>query len=1368
MRSVVAVMVCLFALAGCGGGDGGGTTPPPTSNNPPPPPPPAPPPPVIGTTGGTITDTSGAAVIFPAGAVATGTTFRIAVDSTGAPPVPADFGATGSIYMVTPHGGDFAAPVEVRIPVPSVTLQSTQALKIAKAEPGGEWIVLDDTKVVDGKLSTQVRSFSYFIPVVVRYPLPIVSSDPLAFTTTLTCDGHDCTDLFGSVQATFTATGNNGQIPYGCTAADSLSIASSMSPAAPITRVGGSTTFTATHTGQSWNFVEVIYRCAGNRNYSYAGKQLLWLGVIELPRLVMHRMPAQLDVVEGLSANLDAMISGTQFNHGPGFWTVIAPVATDRAVIDWQRSDDGGTSWRVIAQSFQDEANPLPDGAGVPWRPWGVRHSFVATATDQGALIRARACYAASCVTGSTTRINVLQQSRLPAIVDQPRSVLIRTAETANFSVAVSGLPAPTLQWQSRPGNAGGDWTNVSVGTGATTANYTTATRLPSHNGEQYRVVATNALGSVASALATVSVSDLDVAPSIATQPASLSVTSGNDAVFAVAAHGTEALSYQWRFNGAAIGGANSPVLRLSGVTVANAGSYTVAVSNNAGNASSNAAVLTVSAGAPAAVAPSIVTQPVSVTARAGSTATFAVGVDGTGPFSFQWRRNGANITGATSAVLTFNAVALPNAGTFSVAVSNSAGSVTSSNAVLDVSADTTPTAPTITSQPSTLIVPYRGSGVVAVGATGSGPLAYQWSKDGAELPGATLPVLDFRIVAEQDVGTYTVTVSNSMGSVVSRAVDIILLDAPVITQQPLSVTANEGENAIFYVAASSSGLRYQWSMNGSPLPGRIGNTLNVGPLVAGNSGAVYSVAVYNGAGMVYSEGAVLTVQILVAPTITQHPQNVTIEPGQEARMCVTIGGTPTFDLQLQRWDGSAWAPGTDVLVNSNTEVCYFTEALSLAETGAQYRFLIDNPAGEVASNTATVTVQAPVVPIITATTLASRATSGATANNRSGTPSLSSDGNIVAFTSEGTNLVPNFGGYPLASNNGYVRNLSTGVTTLVNQTPAGTQSQSPYGVIGLKVAAGGRHVIFSSLAGDLVADDTNGSQDVFVRDLQTGVTTRVSLKADGSQITNAGNGQSDMQLNISADGRYVSFVSGQDLIGDDPSGAYSLYFRDLQTGIPRRVFSGTSSIAAYSAMSNDGQHLAFFYSAYEPSERNFVVHYNAETNVTDEVFSIDSTNNASYVAQGIGISGNGRYIAFVVRSPTLLNGSNFTQVLAIDRNNPGQITVASGDSNGVGNGHSSWPKVSDDGHVLFVTDAGNLTGGYANSLNPAIVVRDLQSSALAVASRRPDGTPIGVPSSYAYHALSRDGTVVAFAADEFSMSGSGVREFQVYVAPRP
>ena len=122
---------------------------------------------------------------------------------------------------------------------------------------------------------------------------------------------------------------------------------------------------------------------------------------------------------------------------------------------------------------------------------------------------------------------------------------------------------------------------------------------------------------------------------------------------------------------------------------------------------------------------------------------------------------------------------------------------------------------------------------------------------------------------------------------------------------------------------------------------------------------------------------------------------------------------------------------------------------------------------------------------------------------------------------------------------------------------------------------------------------------------------------------------------------------------------------------------------------------------------------------------------------------------------------------MAIDRNNPGQITVASGDSNGFGNGHSNCPKVSDDGHVLFMTNAGNLTGDFANGQISALVVRDLQSSELTRGLASPRRHHHCGISGYAYHALSSDGTAVAFVADEFDMSG-GTHEYQVYVAPRP
>ena len=114
------------------------------------------------------------------------------------------------------------------------------------------------------------------------------------------------------------------------------------------------------------------------------------------------------------------------------------------------------------------------------------------------------------------------------------------------------------------------------------------------------------------------------------------------------------------------------------------------------------------------------------------------------------------------------------------------------------------------------------------------------------------------------------------------------------------------------------------------------------------------------------------------------------------------------------------------------------------------------------------------------------------------------------------------------------------------------------------------------------------------------------------------GNGQSDMQVDISADGRFVSFVSSQALIGDEAPGAYSLYFRSLQTGFLRRVFSSTTTLVAYSALSDNGEHMAYLYATFVPGQtRNIIVHYDTEANSSQEVFSIDSTNNVSFVAPG-------------------------------------------------------------------------------------------------------------------------------------------------------
>ncbi len=863
-----AVSVLVVSLAACGGGGGEAQAPAP--------PPPVAAAPVIGVAGGSVNEPSGATVVVPAGALQTDTTVRVAMDSTGAPPLPAGLAAAGNTYVVTPHGGEFTQPVEVRIPAPNVGLSPNQELKLAKSQPGGEWEVLGESVLRDGALVAQVNSFSFFVPVTVTYLLPIAQLAPLQVSSSLNCGDRICDPALGTVTATYAITTNGGQLPSGCTT-NQLIIQVGNNPNYSPGATGSTTvplsggSITRTLTPRAPIYFTAGARCAGTGNHLNFGltsaRRVFWLREPAYPNMAVMRAPTQLDVLPGMSANLDVILAGGAAALQSDFVTHAVPTAANRAVIDWQRSDDNGASWRVIARSYQNEANPNPVGADLTWKYWSVRHGFIAASADQGALLRVHACYAPpdvaapDCVAGPPTRLNVLQQSALPALVEAPRSVLVRTGQTASFSATVAGAPAPTLQWQTRAANAVGAWTNVGSGTGATTDSYTTPTLSAADNGTQYRVRASNALGSAESAAVTVSVSDLDVAPTVTTQPASLSVSAGNDAAFAIAARGTEALSYQWRKDGVPITGANSPVLRLPAVSAGQAGAYNVTVSNAAGTAVSDPATLTVGAGTAAPVAPSIVTQPVSVLVNAGNTATFAVGAAGSGVLTYQWLRDGLPIAGATAAFHSIAQAAVGDAGTYAVQVSNGTGpGVRSFNVVLTVNASAQPMPVSLLSQPSPQVQAPGGSATFAVAVTGSGPVAYQWLKNGVPVPGATSAVLTLPNVAGGDAADYSVTVNNPLLTVTSNPARLTVLGAPLISGQPAATSASAGSSATFNVTASGDAVRYQWTRNQVAIGGATSTSHTTPTLTLADSGAVYAVVVYNGAGVALSQAAVLTV----------------------------------------------------------------------------------------------------------------------------------------------------------------------------------------------------------------------------------------------------------------------------------------------------------------------------------------------------------------------------------------------------------------------------------------------------------------------------------------------------------------------------
>jgi Tol biopolymer transport system component len=212
--------------------------------------------------------------------------------------------------------------------------------------------------------------------------------------------------------------------------------------------------------------------------------------------------------------------------------------------------------------------------------------------------------------------------------------------------------------------------------------------------------------------------------------------------------------------------------------------------------------------------------------------------------------------------------------------------------------------------------------------------------------------------------------------------------------------------------------------------------------------------------------------------------------------------------------------------------------------------------------------------------------------SDSSGVPAISADGRFVTFTSSASNLVP---GDTNGAIDVFVRDLQAGVTKRVS---VGTGGQANDYSFFATISADGRFVAFESFAANLVPGDTNGTSDIFVRDLQAGVTRRVSVGAAGQ-----GNSDSSGAPAISADGRYVAFFShASNLVPGDTNGAYDIFVRDLLAGVTRRVSVGASgqgnrdSLAP--AITADGRSVAFVSASF-----NLVTH---DTNRAWDVFVRD------------------------------------------------------------------------------------------------------------------------------------------------------------------
>ncbi|MFO7948184.1 MAG: hypothetical protein R6V19_15380, partial [Armatimonadota bacterium] len=358
-----------------------------------------------------------------------------------------------------------------------------------------------------------------------------------------------------------------------------------------------------------------------------------------------------------------------------------------------------------------------------------------------------------------------------------------------------------------------------------------------------------------------------------------------------------------------------------------------------------------------------------------------------------------------------------------------------------------------------------------------------------------------------------------------------------------------------------------------------------------------------------------------------------------------------------------------------------------------------------------------------------SLAAGGGAADLESHAPAISADGQYVAFDSPASNLVA---GDTNGVSDIFVHNCIAGETTRITMAPDGSEANGHS--FGPAISDDGRFVAFSSSADNLVAEDNNAQDDVFVHDLSTGETELVSVSSDGVQ----GNSWIVGYCDISADGRYVAFGSWSDnLVENDTNDADDVFVRDRQAGTTARVsVSSTGSEGAdggdYPSISDDGQFVSF-----ESSSNNLVP---GDTNGQVDVFLHDcSTGTTTRVSVGSGgvqgnaysffpsISGDGRYIVFASGADNLVSGdtNGKDDIFVFDRVTGSTVRVSLTNGGDQANGSCYMSAISLHGQsIAFDSKATNLVSNDTNGYRDVFVRQGLDPDHRVTITAGPSGDP--------------------------------------------
>ena len=321
--------------------------------------------------------------------------------------------------------------------------------------------------------------------------------------------------------------------------------------------------------------------------------------------------------------------------------------------------------------------------------------------------------------------------------------------------------------------------------------------------------------------------------------------------------------------------------------------------------------------------------------------------------------------------------------------------------------------------------------------------------------------------------------------------------------------------------------------------------------------------------------------------------------------------------------------------------------------------------------------------------------------------PTLSADGHYVAFWSAADNLVA---GDTNGVTDAFVADRLTGTTIRVSVGPGGRQANGPSARP--VISGDGVLVAFESAASNLLPDDvlgrradTNGVRDVFVYNRSTQTTIRVSVASDGTQ----GTGES-VRPSISADGRFVAFQTQSAFVSDDTNDKTDVYIHDLGTGTTERVSEGNGGVQANGSsfspsLSADGRFVAYWSNATnlvadDTNRTADVFVADRHTGQTERVSVGTAGTEADGLSSDPSISPDGRYVAFWSEATNLVpdDTSGKRDVFVADRvaHTTTRVSVASDGTQSNGDSYSPCIALTDDGRVLVAFDsaATNLTPG--------------------------------------------------------------------------